>query len=76
MLPDAAAGGNGNGSGGSGSKDGDARKTAQKPSGGLLGKLKKEQEPEPEPTPSPKPEVVRKQPVRQSRSKRAGSRKR
>lgn len=73
---DAAAGGNGNGSGGAGSKDGDARKTAQKPSGGLLGKLKKEQEPEPEPTPSPKPEVVRKQPVRQSRSKRAGSRKR
>lgn len=72
---DAANGAGGNGAGGSGSKSGGARQQEQKPGGGLLGRLKKEPEPEPEPE-SPKPQVVRKQPVRQSRSKRAGSRKR
>jgi len=45
------------------------------PSGGLLGRLKKQ--PEPAPEPESKPKVIRQQPVRQSRSKRSGgSRKR
>lgn len=45
------------------------------PSGGLLGRLKKQ--PEPAPQPESKPKVIRQQPVRQSRSKRSGgSRKR
>ncbi|HEU5157557.1 MAG TPA: membrane protein insertase YidC [Streptosporangiaceae bacterium] len=49
------------------------------PSGGLLGRLKKQQPaPEPEPEAESKPKVIRQQPVRQSRSKRSGggSRKR
>jgi YidC/Oxa1 family membrane protein insertase len=75
-APGAAAAGAANGDTGAGSKAGGPPQPAQKSGGGLLGKLKKAPEPEPEPTPQPKPQVVRKQPVRQSRSKRAGSRKR
>ncbi|MCW2913076.1 MAG: 60 kDa inner rane insertion protein [Actinomycetia bacterium] len=48
---------------------GKADGTAQ---GGLLSKLKKEPEPEAVP-PEPEPKVVRKQPVKQSRSKRTGT---
>jgi YidC/Oxa1 family membrane protein insertase len=48
--------------------------------GGLLGRLKKQpkqpKQPEPEQQPESKPKVIRQQPVRQSRSKRSGSRKR
>jgi YidC/Oxa1 family membrane protein insertase len=45
-------------------------------SGGLLGRLRKQPEPAPEPAPESKAKVIRQQPVRQSRSKRSGSRKR
>jgi YidC/Oxa1 family membrane protein insertase len=61
---DAAATGGAGGNGG---------KPAAK-SSGLLGRLKKEEEPAP--AEESKPKVVRQQPVRQSRSKRTGSRKR
>jgi YidC/Oxa1 family membrane protein insertase len=62
-------------SGGAAGKRGKAGQTA--PSGGLLGRIKKQPEPEPEPEPESKPKVIRQQPVRQSRSKRSGgSRKR
>ncbi|HEX6470231.1 MAG TPA: membrane protein insertase YidC [Streptosporangiaceae bacterium] len=46
------------------------------PVGGLLGRLRKQPESAPAPAPESKPKVIRQQPVRQSRSKRSGSRKR
>jgi YidC/Oxa1 family membrane protein insertase len=72
---------------GTSGKSGKAGKTAGKAgagsgaaaagsSGGLLGRLKKHPEPAPPAAPESKPKVIRQQPVRQSRSKRSGSRKR
>jgi YidC/Oxa1 family membrane protein insertase len=46
------------------------------PAGGLLGRFKKQPEPKSAPQAESKPKVIRQQPVRQSRSKRSGSRKR
>jgi YidC/Oxa1 family membrane protein insertase len=63
-APDGAGGDASNGAAPSKTSKGGATK----PSGGLLGKLKKE--PEPEPTQEVSSKVVRKQPVRQSRSRR------
>lgn len=73
------------GGGGQAAASGKARGTAASsgksaggaaaPFGGLLGRLKKQQ-PEPPPEAESKPKVIRQQPVRQSRSKRSGSRKR
>jgi YidC/Oxa1 family membrane protein insertase len=77
------AGKGGGGSGGgakTATQSGQADKAGQGASagaGGLLGRLKKkQQQPEPEPRSDSKPKVIRQQPVRQSRSKRSGSRKR
>jgi YidC/Oxa1 family membrane protein insertase len=55
-------------------KNGTAAKTTPAPSGGLLSKLKKGSEPVAEPEPAP--HVIRRQPVKKSRSKRSGSSKR
>jgi YidC/Oxa1 family membrane protein insertase len=68
---------NGNGQAAAPSKNGaKPAGAAPAPSGGLLGKLKKEPEPVAVPEPEAKPKVIRQQPVKKPRSKRSGSPKR